>query len=339
MPEIILTGIKPTGTPHLGNYVAAIAPALRLAEESNAALGLFFIADYHALTSEHDATRLDAQSKEVAATWLAAGLDTEQNIFYRQSRIPETFELHWILSCFTPKGLMNRAHAYKAAVAQNVEKGLSEQDKGINVGLFNYPILMSADILLFDADTVPVGQDQVQHVEIAREIAGKFNHNYRKQILHLPKAQVLKSVAAIPGLDGRKMSKSYKNTIPLFAPKEKLRKLIFGIVTDSKTPTEPKETEGSVLFALYQSFAQPESTERLRTAYAEGISWADVKQATFELIDSLVSEKRDRYNYLLSHTDEVEQILLTGEAKARVRAKATLARVREVVGIRGAGFE
>jgi len=327
--KVILTGIKPTGSPHLGNYVGCIKPALAMEGDY---LRLFFIADYHALTASESPKEFRQHCYEVAATWLAMGLDPSKVIFYRQSDIPEVFELSWILGCSTSKGLMNRAHAYKSVVDTNREKGVEDVDAGVNIGLYTYPVLMAADILMFQTDLVPVGSDQVQHIEMARDIAERFNSKYGK-VLHLPNFVIQKDVAAIPGLDGRKMSKSYDNTIPLFAPSERLRKLIFRIKTDSTLPDEPKDPDSSLLFTIYREFAQPEQAESMRARLVAGqLSWADTKQELFELLDTFFTEPRKRYNELMENTDHIDRLLAEGAERALQMARPFMARVRKAIG-------
>ncbi|WP_437598209.1 tryptophan--tRNA ligase [Sorangium sp. So ce590] len=342
MASTVLTGIKPTGTPHLGNFVGAIKPALALA--GTASNALYFVADYHALNAIHDAQKLRGLVHEVAVTWLALGLDPEKVIFYRQSDIPEIFELTWILSCFTAKGLMNRAHAYKAAVARNIEsragassaanvEDMDDLDAGINMGLYSYPVLMAADILLFKTNVVPVGKDQVQHIEIARDIAQRFNALYGPTLV-LPAARISADTAVIPGLDGRKMSKSYDNTISLFLPPEKLRKTIFKYKTDSSPPSEPKDPDASPLFHLYREFATPEETEALRGRYRSGIGWGEAKEAVFEVLNRALEEPRRRYAELMADTAGVDALLAEGAVRARQIASATLQEIRRAVGAR-----
>ncbi|WP_437645821.1 tryptophan--tRNA ligase [Sorangium sp. So ce362] len=342
MASTVLTGIKPTGTPHLGNFVGAIKPALALA--GTASNALYFVADYHALNAIHDAQKLRGLVHEVAVTWLALGLDPEKVIFYRQSDIPEIFELTWILSCFTAKGLMNRAHAYKAAVARNIEsragassaanvEDMDDLDAGINMGLYSYPVLMAADILLFKTNVVPVGKDQVQHIEIARDIAQRFNALYGPTLV-LPAARISTDTAVIPGLDGRKMSKSYDNTISLFLPPEKLRKTIFKYKTDSSPPSEPKDPDASPLFHLYREFATPEETEALRGRYRSGIGWGEAKEAVFEVLNRALEEPRRRYAELMADTAGVDALLAEGAVRARQIASATLQEIRRAVGAR-----
>ncbi|MGJ3240911.1 MAG: tryptophan--tRNA ligase [Anaerolineae bacterium] len=327
--KISLTGIKPTGTPHLGNYLGAIKPALALVESYKA---FYFIADYHGLTTIRDKAEMKQHTYEVAATWLALGLDPDEVIFYRQSDVPEVFELTWVLSCFTGKGWLNRAHAYKASVDTNLETG-NEQDDGVSAGLFNYPVLMAADIILFNTDVVPVGQDQRQHLEIARDIANAFNYVYGDTLVP-PEAAILENVATVPGLDGRKMSKSYGNTIELFAPSKKLRKQIMRIVTDSKTPEEPKNPDENNIFNIYKHFATSEMIEENRKKYTEGgFGYGDLKQELFELLDGHFAEPRERYNALMANKKEIDAILEKGATSARRIASRTLGKVRRKIGI------
>lgn len=330
--KTVLTGIKPTGKPHIGNYLGAIMPALNQAN-SPETRSLLFIADYHSLTSMHKAEELKSATFEVAATWLACGLDPDKVIIYRQSDIPEIFELSWILSCFTPKGFMNRAHAYKARVQANKEAGKSDLDFGVNMGLFMYPVLMSADILLFDTDTVPVGEDQVQHVEFARDIAQKINHTYKKELLKLPKASIQESVKTIPGLDGRKMSKSYGNTIPIFETEKKLRKLIMKIVTDSLPPEAPKDPSSSTIFHLYKEFANEKEIAELKALYEEGVGWGEAKQHLFEAVNKEITPLREKYNHLCDNPQQVEDILQEGAKKARKIAKEKILILRQAMGL------
>ena len=293
----------------------------------------YFLADYHALIKCQDPDRVQRSTIEIAASWLAAGLDPEHVTFYRQSDIPEIPELTWFLTCVTGKGLLNRAHAYKASVDKNNAAG-TEPDDGVTAGLFMYPVLMGADILVFNAHKVPVGRDQVQHLEMARDMASSFNHIYSGEYFTLPEAVVEESVATLPGLDGRKMSKSYNNTIPLFASRDQLKKLINSITTDSRAPGEAKEVEGSALFQIYQAFASEEETTALRKLYAEGIAWGDAKQMLFERIDREIAPMRERYEYLIAHPAELEEILQAGAIKARKLATPLLQQLRSAVGIR-----
>lgn len=328
--KIALTGIKPTGILHIGNYFGAIKPALQLAEQYDAR---YFIADYHALNTMKDPGELRRAITGIAAGWLAAGLDPERVIFYRQSSVPETFELATILSAFTSKGLMNRAHAYKAAVQQNTERG-EDGDAGINMGLFTYPVLMAADILLFDADFVPVGRDQTQHVEMAQDIAGAINYNYKKDLLKIPAAAVQEDVAVVPGLDGRKMSKSYGNTIPLFSAESVLRKHIMRIVTNSQGVDEPKDPDGSQIFALYRLFADQDEADSLAARYrAGGMGWGEAKEELFRVANRELSPLRERYNALLAEPEKLDGILAGGAEKARAIASRTVKRLRKAMGI------
>ncbi|MDO9032564.1 MAG: tryptophan--tRNA ligase [Hydrogenophaga sp.] len=327
----VLTGITTSGTPHLGNYVGAVRPTVRASRLASVE-SFYFLADYHALIKVGDPARVQRSTLEIAATWLACGLDPEKVTFYRQSDIPEIPELTWLLTCVTGKGLLNRAHAYKASVDKNTASG-DEPDNGVTAGLFMYPVLMAADILMFNAHQVPVGRDQIQHIEMARDIASSFNHLYGEHFT-LPEAAIEDHVATLPGLDGRKMSKSYDNTIPLFAPKEQLRKLIMGIVTDSRMPGEPKDTQGSALFQLYQAFASAEETAVLAKAYAEGIAWGDAKQLLFERLDQEIAPMRAIYDELIQDPGKIERTLQAGAHKARAIATPFTARLRHAVGLR-----
>ncbi len=327
----VLTGITTTGTPHLGNYVGAIRPTVQASRDPHTD-GFYFLADYHALIKCEDPVRIQRSTMEIAASWIAAGLDPDKVTFYRQSDIPEIPELTWLLTCVTGKGLLNRAHAYKAAVDKNHAAG-HDTDADVTAGLFMYPVLMGADILMFKAHKVPVGRDQIQHIEMARDMASSFNHLYGEHFV-LPEAVVEESVALLPGLDGRKMSKSYDNTIPLFAPAAQLRKQIMGIVTDSKAPGEPKDTEGSALFQIYQAFASAEDTAQLAKAYAEGIAWGDAKQLLFERIDRELAPMREQYQALIAHPAELDRLLRTGADKARQLATPFMRELRHAVGLR-----
>ncbi|GHU96773.1 hypothetical protein FACS189483_00680 [Spirochaetia bacterium] len=330
MKKISLTGIKPTGNLHIGNYFGAIKPALELAKQFDAR---YFIADYHALNIMKDPRELADTTRQLAAGWLASGLDPEKVIFYRQSSVPETFELTTILMAFTSKGLMNRAHAYKAAVQENTEKN-EDPDAGINMGLFTYPVLMAADILLFDADYVPVGKDQVQHVEMAQDIAQAFNFNYKGEFLKIPEASIQEHVAVVPGLDGRKMSKSYDNVIPLFAPEKELRKLIMRIVTNSQGVDEPKDPESSQIFLLYKLFATAEEQAALAARYrAGGMGWGEAKEELFRVVNRELSPIRTRFDELMADPKGLDAILARGAEKARPIAAATVARLRAAAGI------
>ncbi len=326
-----LTGITTTGTPHLGNFVGSIRPSVA-ASQRPGVQSFYFLANYHALIKCEDPARIQRSTVEIAASWLAAGLDPEHVTFYRQSDIPEIPELNWLLSCVTGKGLLNRAHAYKASQDKNEAAG-RELDDGVTAGLFMYPVLMAADILAFKAHKVPVGRDQVQHIEMARDIASSFNHLYGEHFV-LPEAAVDEHVATLPGLDGRKMSKSYDNTIPLFSPREQLRRLINSIQTDSRPPGEPKDTEGSALFQIYRAFATDAETEALRQQFAEGIAWGEAKQALFERVDGVVAPMRERYDALIADPGRIEDILLAGAEKARAEAGPLLRDLRHAVGLR-----
>lgn len=326
-----LTGITTTGTPHLGNFVGSIRPSVA-ASQRPGVQSFYFLANYHALIKCEDPARIQRSTVEIAASWLAAGLDPEHVTFYRQSDIPEIPELNWLLSCVTGKGLLNRAHAYKASQDKNEAAG-RELDDGVTAGLFMYPVLMAADILAFKAHKVPVGRDQVQHIEMARDIASSFNHLYGEHFV-LPEAAIDEHVATLPGLDGRKMSKSYDNTIPLFSPREQLRRLINSIQTDSRAPGEPKDTEGSALFQIYRAFATDAETEALRRQFAEGIAWGEAKQILFERVDGVVGPMRERYDALIADPGRIEDILLAGAEKARAEAGPLLRDLRHAVGLR-----
>ncbi len=329
----VLTGITTSGTPHLGNYVGAIRPAINASRAPDAE-SFYFLADYHSLIKAQDPARTQRSTLEIAAAWLACGLDPDKVWFYRQSDIPEIPELTWLLTCVAGKGILNRAHAYKAAVDKNRAEG-EDDDAGVTAGLFMYPVLMAADILIFNAHKVPVGRDQVQHIEMARDFGQRFNHVYGHDYFVLPEAAVDDDVATLPGLDGRKMSKSYNNTIPMFAPRNELKKLIAGILTDSRAPGEAKDTEGSALFQLYQAFASREQTAALAQAYADGIGWGDAKQQLFERIDAEVSPLREKYDALMAKPGEIEAILRDGAARLRAEhATPALQRLRDAVGLR-----
>jgi len=333
--KTVLTGVTTTGTPHLGNYVGAIRPAINASHDDNAN-SFYFLADYHALVKNHSPESIHHSSLEIAATWLALGLDTNKAIFYRQSDIPEIPELTWILNAVTAKGLMNRAHAYKAAVAANEAGGSREPDKGITMALFSYPVLMAADILLFSADQVPVGKDQKQHVEMARDIAQRFNHNF-KELFVLPEAVIDDNTAVLSCLDGRKMSKSYNNTIPLFLAEKKFRKLIMKIKTNSLEPGEPKDTEGCALFEIYRAFATEAEIETMRQRFAAGIGWGDLKQELFEYLNAHLTDARMEYDRLLEDPGHIESVLQRGAERAREIAVPFIAKIRDAVGIRRLG--
>jgi tryptophanyl-tRNA synthetase len=326
-----LTGITTSGTPHLGNYVGSVRPSVRASRQPGVE-SFYFLADYHALIKVGEPARVQRSTLEIAATWLACGLDPEKVTFYRQSDIPEIPELTWLLTCVAGKGMLNRAHAYKASVDKNNAAG-EDPDAGVTAGLFMYPVLMAADILMFNAHQVPVGRDQVQHIEMARDLASSFNHLYGEHFT-LPEAAIEDHVATLPGLDGRKMSKSYDNTIPLFVPQAQLRKLIMGILTDSRAPGEPKDTEGSAVFQLYQAFATPEETATLASDYTNGIAWGDAKQQLFERLDREIAPLREVYDELIRDPATIERTLKAGAAKARAVAAPFTARLRHAVGLR-----
>ncbi|PJI96613.1 tryptophanyl-tRNA synthetase [Acidovorax sp. 69] len=326
-----LTGITTTGTPHLGNFVGSIRPSVAASLQPGVQ-SFYFLADYHALIKCEDPARIQRSTLEIAASWLAAGLNPEQVTFYRQSDIPEIPELTWLLTCVTGKGVLNRAHAYKASVDKNTAAG-REPDDGVTAGLFMYPVLMGADILMFKAHKVPVGRDQIQHIEMARDMAASFNHLYGEHFV-LPEAAIDDHVATLPGLDGRKMSKSYDNTIPLFSSREQLKKLIGSILTDSRAPGEAKDVEGSALFQIYQAFATPDETETLRKAYADGIAWGDAKQALLERVDQVIAPMRAQYEELISNPARIEQTLLSGAERARALATPFIRELRSAVGLR-----
>ncbi|NOQ81668.1 MAG: tryptophan--tRNA ligase [Methylophaga sp.] len=327
----ILTGITTTGTPHLGNYVGAIRPAIQ-ASKDPLAKPFYFLADYHALIKCQEPEKVRQSSLEIAATWLALGLDTKNATFYRQSDVPEIMELSWMLTCVASKGLMNRAHAYKAVVAENEATANTDPDKGINMGLFSYPILMAADMLIFNANKVPVGKDQIQHIEMARDIAARFNHIYGEHFA-LPEAIVDENASTLAGLDGRKMSKSYDNTIPLFAPEKKLKKLINKIKTNSLEPGEPKDPTDCTLFSTYKAFASEHEVTDIRQRYAEGIAWGEMKKVLFEKINDHIAPARDRYEALIQEPAHIEQQLQEGAEKARAISAPFLLELRKAVGI------
>ena len=330
-PTRVLTGITTSGTPHLGNYVGAIRPAIAASREPGVE-SYYFLADYHALIKVQDPARVQRSTLEIAASWLACGLEPDQVRFYRQSDIPETTELTWLLTCVAGKGILNRAHAYKAAVDRNREAG-EDDDAGVTAGLFMYPVLMAADILLFNAHKVPVGRDQIQHIEMARDFAQRFNHLYGEHFV-LPEVVIEEQVATLPGLDGRKMSKSYDNTIPLFAPPNELRKLVYSIVTDSREPGEPKPVEGSALFEIFQAFASEAETAAMRADFANGIAWGDAKERLFARIDAEVAPMREKYEALIAKPVEIEARLVEGAIKARKIATPFIAELRHAVGLR-----
>jgi len=327
----VLTGITTTGTPHLGNYVGAIRPAIQASRDKSQE-SFYFLADYHALIKCQDPTEIHRSTLEIAASWIALGLDVDNAVFYRQSDIPEITELTWLLTCMTAKGLMNRAHAYKAAVQDNDTAG-EDPDFGITMGLFSYPVLMAADILMFNAAKIPVGRDQIQHVEMARDIAQRFNFHYGDHFV-LPEAVVDDNVALLQGLDGRKMSKSYGNTIPLFLSEKQLKKHINKIKTNLLEPGEPKDPDSSAVFQIWQAFASQSETAEMRQAFADGIAWGEAKKQLFELINAELAPARDRYEALLAAPAEVEALLKAGAARAREISAPRMAELRRAVGIK-----
>ncbi|MEM1264228.1 MAG: tryptophan--tRNA ligase [Pseudomonadota bacterium] len=330
--ETWLTGITTTGTPHIGNYVGAIRPGIAASRDTSK-INFYFLADQHALVKNESPDGIAQSTLEIAAAWLALGLDPSTSYFYRQSDIPEIPEFTWILSSLTAKGLMNRAHAYKAAVQANEESGNRDPDKGVTMALFSYPVLMAADIIMFGAHKVPVGRDQKQHVEMARDIASRFNHHYG-ELLVVPEPVISESTAVLTGLDGRKMSKSYNNTIPLFAPAKRLRKLIMKIKTNSLEPGEPKSTDGSTLFDIYRAFASATETSAFAQRFTAGAGWGELKQELFEYLDAHLSAARSEYDRLIADPGHIEATLRMGAEKAREHSTALLTKVRHAVGIR-----
>jgi tryptophanyl-tRNA synthetase len=331
----VLTGITTTGTLHLGNYVGAIRPAIRASREPGVE-SFLFLADYHALIKSDDPDRIEQSRMQIAATWLACGLDTERVTFFRQSDIPETPELTWLLTCVTAKGQMNRAHAYKAAADANLAAG-EDIDANITMGLYSYPILMAADILLFNAHRVPVGKDQAQHIEMTRDVAQRFNHLFGRgqDLFVLPQAEIEENQELLPGLDGRKMSKSYDNAIPLFEGGAKgLKESVARIVTDSRLPGEPKDADNSHLVTIYDAFATPEQRTAFRSALRQGLGWGDAKQQLVDLIEAEIGPMREAYAKLMAHPEQVEEKLLAGAAKARAVAQPFIKTLRNAVGLR-----
>lgn len=330
-----LTGITTSGTPHLGNYVGAIRPAVESSKNPEL-VSYYFLADYHSLIKNHDPKLRKQSALEIAAAWIALGLDYENCVFYRQSDIPEIPELTWILTCLTAKGLMNRAHAYKAAVQENEETGQKDPDKGITMGLFSYPVLMAADILMFNARKVPVGKDQVQHLEMTRDIAARFNHIYKKLFI-LPEVVVDETSAVLSGLDGRKMSKSYNNFIPLFDTEKRLRKLIMKITTNSLGPDEPKDPDTCTLFSIYQAFATKDEALKMADRYRAGIAWGTMKQELFEYINEILKGPRVEYEKLVKNPGDIDAILNKGALKAREFSVPFLEKIRKAIGIQSLG--
>lgn len=327
MKKRILTGITTTGTPHIGNYLGAIKPAIKMASEFDESF--YFLADYHAIIKNSNSNEIGDSVKNIALAWIASGLDIEKSFFYRQSDVPEILELSWVLNCVTAKGLMNRSHAYKAATALNTK----DEDKGITMGLFSYPVLMAADILMFDATHVPVGADQNQHIEMTRDIAARFNHTYKK-IFELPEAIIESEKDIVLGIDGRKMSKSYGNIIPLLSTEKALKKSIAKIVTNSLEPGEPKDTDGCSVFSLYSHFASKNELLELADDYKNGISWGDAKNKLFSLVNNEISPIREKYEEFSTNDKLLNELLHEGSIKARVLAKEKIAIVRELIGIK-----
>ncbi len=328
----VLTGITTTGTPHLGNYLGALKPAVAASQQIDTD-SFYFLADYHALIKCQDPQTVHRSGREIAAIWLALGLDTDKATFYRQSDIPEIPQLAWFLTCMTGKGMMNRAHAYKASVDENQRQLNSDLDQGISMGLYSYPILMAADILMFNAHHIPVGKDQIQHIEMCRDIAMRFNHTYGEHFV-LPEAMVDEGEPKVlSGLDGRKMSKSYGNIIPLFAPADELKKLISQITTNSLQPGEAKDPDSCTLFEIYSAFASPEETLLVRQAYANGIGWGDMKGQLFEYLNDYLTPARKRYEEIMTDPAYIEAELQKGAAKARAHSEPFMQRLRSAVGI------
>ena len=331
--QTVLTGITTSGTPHLGNLVGAILPAIEASrEEKNQSF--LFLADYHSLIKNTDSELTHASSFEIAACWLACGLDPREVVFYRQSDISHIFELAWILGCITSKGLLNRAHAYKAALAENENAGSSDLDKGITMGLYNYPILMAADILMFNADIVPVGQDQKQHIEMTRDIALRFNHHYG-ELLTPPEAQISETTGILPGLDGRKMSKSYNNTIPIFLDEKKLKKSVMKIKTNSLEPGEPKDSSTCNVFSLYKAISSESDLNELQSQYDNGIAWGEAKTILFDRLNEFLKPYKNEYDRIIEDRGYVEQVLMDGANTAKEVSTPLIEKIRSAVGIRG----
>lgn len=327
----VLTGITTTGTPHLGNYVGAIKPAI-LASKNENFDSFLFLADYHAIIKNNQPELIHHSSKEIAATWLALGLNPDRVTFYRQSDVPEIMELSWILTCWTAKGLMNRAHAYKAVVQNNQSAG-EDDDNAVTMGLFSYPVLMAADILLFDGLHIPVGRDQMQHVEMARDIAQRFNHHYGDYFI-IPEAVIDDNVSVLQGLDGRKMSKSYNNIIPLFCDEKSLKKGINKIKTNLLEPGEPKDPDNSTVFQIFKAFAKEEEIAQMRQKFLDGIAWGEAKNHLFKLINNELSGARIKYKSLINDTVSIELVLKEGAKKAREIAIPKMQKIRKAIGIR-----
>ena len=327
MKKRILTGITTTGTPHIGNYLGAIKPALNHAENYDESY--YFLADYHAIIKNSESKEVSDSVKNVALAWLASGLDTNKSYFYRQSDVPEILELSWILNCVTAKGLMNRSHAYKAATEANS----SDEDKGITMGLFSYPVLMAADILMFNATHVPVGADQIQHLEMTRDIAARFNHIYKKTF-ELPEAIIQSKKDTVPGIDGQKMSKSYGNIIPLLSSEKQLKKSIAKIITNSLEPGDPKDPATCTVFKLYKYFASDELLKEFENDYKEGIGWGDAKNKLFNIINNEMLPLREKYISLENDKNLLNDLLQDGSKKVRPIAQEMLASIRDSIGIK-----
>ena len=334
MTKRTLTGITTTGTPHLGNYVGAIRPAIEASKNDDGDF-FFFLADLHALIKCHEPEKIQQSTREIAATWLALGLDPNATTFYRQSDIPEISELCWVLNCLAAKGLMNRAHAYKAAVADNTEAG-QDPDYGVTMGLYGYPVLMAADILMFNASHIPVGKDQIQHVEMARDIAARFNHHFG-EVFTLPEAVTGENVAVLQGLDGRKMSKSYGNTIPLFLTEKQLKKHINKIKTNLLEPGEPKDPGDSTVFQVWKAFASEAQIVYMQNEFKNGIAWGEAKKQLFELVNSQIADARGEYERLMADPSYIESTLKVGAERARESAADLISKVKNAVGIRPLG--
>jgi len=333
--QVVLTGITTTGSPHLGNYVGAIRPAIEASKNENV-LSYYFLADYHALIKNQNPALLKQSTFEIAATWLACGLDPDKVVFYRQSDIPEIMELTWILTCMTAKGLMNRSHAYKAIIQENEQKEKKDLEEGITMGLFSYPILMAADILMFKANKVTVGKDQVQHLEMTRDIAQRFNHYYGN-LLVLPEVVIDEKSSVLAGLDGRKMSKSYNNAIPLFLPEKQLRKHIMKIVTNSLEPGQPKDPDSSSVYQIYKAFASQQESEEIRKKLIAGMAWGEAKQGLFEYVNNQLKNMREKYVELLENPEYVEKVLQEGAKKAREVSVPYIKELRNAIGFAPVG--
>ena len=326
MKKRILTGITTTGIPHIGNYIGAIRPAIELAQGSDESF--FFLADYHSIIKNQNVDEIKNSVENVALAWLSCGLDPSNTNFYRQSDVPEILELSWILNCVTSKGLMNRAHAYKSETSKNT----SDPDKGITMGLFSYPILMAADILMFDSTHVPVGSDQIQHLEMTRDIAARFNHLF-KPLLTLPEPIIQEKQEVVLGTDGKKMSKSYGNVIPLLENEKVLKKSIMKIVTNSLEPGEPKDSKNCTVFDLYKYFATESEINSFQKSYDNGISWGEAKEILFDSINKELQPIRTKYEELSENKDHINDLLSDGAKKTRIIAKEKILQIREAVGL------